>query len=297
MNRSTYITLAAALMFGAGAAQAASPQRIPACSWNSPGQNPFMGEVVAAVDHYPDIPADVRQRLKQRMAERRYDDIVTIRRDSIVGRDEYDPGIRDMHFGERSVCAQTTRAGWSAEMRERGLVYCEAGHCILVPTVCRNVSRIDRLPPKRVAEPAVPAGPGDGELMFDPPAAGPSIPIRSPSGRRRRPSAWAKARRRWPGRDRRCPARCRPTAHSATAWQVASCRHLRSAAAGRSAGCRRSWCRLPTAPAPPARCHDRATAHAGSGARYLGADARRAGAGARASRQCDGALLARRLPR
>jgi len=173
MNRSTYITLAAALMLGAGAAQAVSPQRIPACSWNSPGQNPFMGEVVAAVDHYPDIPADVRERLKQRMAERRYDDIVTIRRDSIVGRDEYDPGIRDMHFGERSVCAQTTRAGWSAEMRERGLVYCEAGHCILVPTVCRNVSRIDRLPPKRVAEPAVPAGPGDGELMFDPPAAGP----------------------------------------------------------------------------------------------------------------------------
>jgi len=176
MSRSTFVTLASVLMLGGGAVQAASPQRIEACSWNSPGHNPFTGEVVAAVDHYPDIPADVRARLKQRMAERRYDDLVTIRRDSIVGRDEYDPGIRDMHFGERSVCAQTTRAGWSAEMRERGLVYCEAGHCILVPTVCRNVSRIDRLPPRRVAEPAVPAGPGEGELLFDPPAAGPQPP-------------------------------------------------------------------------------------------------------------------------
>jgi hypothetical protein len=176
MNRSTCLTLAAVLMLGGGAAQAAAPQRLAACSWNSPGHNPFMGEVVAAVDHYADIPADVRERLKQRMAERRYDDLVTIRRDSIVGRETYDPGIRDMHFGERSVCAQTTRAGWSAETRERGLVYCESGHCILVPTVCRNVSRIDRLAPKRVAEPSVPGGPSGGELLFDPPAAGPQPP-------------------------------------------------------------------------------------------------------------------------
>jgi hypothetical protein len=176
MKRPILVTLATALMLGAGAVHAAAGQRVAACSWNSPGHNPFMGEVVAAVDHYPDIPADVRARLKERMAERRYDDLVTIRRDSIVGRDEYDPGIRDMHFGEGSVCAQTTRTGWSAEMRERGLVYCESGHCILVPTVCRNVSRIERLAPKRVAEPAVPAGPGGGELLFDPPAAGPQPP-------------------------------------------------------------------------------------------------------------------------
>jgi len=29
-------------------------------------------------------------------------------------------------------------------MQERGLVYCDSGQCILVPTVCRNVSRITR---------------------------------------------------------------------------------------------------------------------------------------------------------
>lgn len=29
-------------------------------------------------------------------------------------------------------------------MQERGLVYCDGGDCILVPTVCRNVSRIAR---------------------------------------------------------------------------------------------------------------------------------------------------------
>jgi len=37
-----------------------------------------------------------------------------------------------------------TRSAWTAGMKERGLVYCEGGQCILVPTVCRNVSRISR---------------------------------------------------------------------------------------------------------------------------------------------------------
>ena len=57
-----------------------------ACSWNRPGVDPFMGDVVAAVDRYRDIPADVRARLKTRMAKRQYDDLVSIRRDSIDGR-------------------------------------------------------------------------------------------------------------------------------------------------------------------------------------------------------------------
>jgi hypothetical protein len=168
-------------MVGSGAQASLSP-RVAACSWDRPGHNPFMGDVVAAVDRYADIPADVRQKLRQRMAERRYDDLVTIRRDSIDGGHEYSPAIREMHFGEGSVCGQISRSGWSAEMRERGLVYCESGHCILVPTVCRNVSRIERLPPRRVAEDKPPAGGGrggghgSGELLFEPPAAGGSNP-------------------------------------------------------------------------------------------------------------------------
>ena len=140
--------------------------RLPNCSWDQPGHNPFMGDVVAAIDRYQDIPVDVRARLKQRMAQRDYDDIVSIRRDSLAGKHGYDPVIRDMHFGVDRVCTQVSRQKWAAEQQERGLVYCEGSQCILVPTVCRNVSRITRL------EPVAAARPVESELLFDAPGAG-----------------------------------------------------------------------------------------------------------------------------
>jgi PEP-CTERM motif len=119
---------------------------VAACSWDRPGHNPFMGDVVAAIDRYIDIPTPVRMRLKERMRERRYDDMVEIRRDEIRGKRVYRPEIRDMHFGLDRVCRQITRDAWPETMKERGLVYCDSGHCILVPTVCRNVSRIQERP-------------------------------------------------------------------------------------------------------------------------------------------------------
>jgi hypothetical protein len=116
------------------------------CSWDRPGRNAFTGDVVAAIDRYSDIPTPVRVRLKERMQAREYDDMVDIRRDAIQGKFEYASTIRDMHFGSDRVCRQVTRSKWTAKTHERGLVYCESEHCILVPTVCRNVSRIDRKP-------------------------------------------------------------------------------------------------------------------------------------------------------
>ncbi|CAN5441880.1 hypothetical protein BH11PSE9_BH11PSE9_26430 [soil metagenome] len=148
--------------------------RVQNCSWDKPGHNPFMGDVVAAVDRYTDIPADVRARLKQRMAKRDYDDIADIRRDSVQGRHDYDASIRDMHFGTNRVCSSVSRAAWSPTQQERGLVYCEGDQCIIVPTVCRNVSRITRHQPRAVASAvaAAPEGGPEGELIFPPPAAG-----------------------------------------------------------------------------------------------------------------------------
>ena len=140
------VLLAAVGPAAAAASYVPRMERVAACSWDRPGHNPFMGDVVAAVDRYSDIPTAVRARLKQRMQARQYDDFVDIRRDSISGRAAYEPTIRDMHFGLDQVCRQVTRARWSAQMHERGVVYCEQEHCILVPTVCRNVSRIERRP-------------------------------------------------------------------------------------------------------------------------------------------------------
>ncbi len=142
--------------------------RIDNCNWNRPGVNPFMGDVVAAVDRYPEIPAQVRERLKQRMRDRNFDEFVTISRDAISGKNNYDARISDMHFGSGRVCRQVSRAGWTAEMKERGLVYCEQGHCILVPTICRNVSRISRAPgaPAQAGTGAAGAPPGAAPSQF-----------------------------------------------------------------------------------------------------------------------------------
>jgi hypothetical protein len=155
---------------------------LPQCSWDRPGVNPFMGDVVAAVDRYQDIPAATREKLKARMKARSYDDIAVIERDAITGKASYAPEIRDMHFGPGAVCRTVTRSKWTATTQERGLVYCEDGQCILVPTVCRNVSRIRRLEKPAAVAPAraanLASSTREGEdttpLEFDAPAAGPT---------------------------------------------------------------------------------------------------------------------------
>lgn len=159
---------------------ASAGSTLPQCSWDRPGVNPFMGDVVAAVDRYQDIPAATREKLKARMKVRNYDDIAVIERDAIKGKGSYAPEIRDMHFGPGAVCRTVTRAKWTATMQERGLVYCEDGQCILVPTVCRNVSRIHRLEKSAAVAPSqaatVASSTREGEeapLEFDAPGAGP----------------------------------------------------------------------------------------------------------------------------
>lgn len=160
-----------------------------ACSWDRPGVNPFMGDVVAAVDRYQDIPASVRDTLKARIAKRQYDELATIKRDTIAGAYRYDD-LRDMHFGKGTVCRTVTRDKWTAKTQERGLVYCEEDHCLIVPTVCRNVSRVTRMPMQK-ADADTMMGPPEGtafaaaspkglvdtdgsELKFEAPAAGAS---------------------------------------------------------------------------------------------------------------------------
>lgn len=127
---------------------------LPQCNWDRPGANPFMGDVVAAVDRYTDIPAATRSKLQARMKARQYDEIALIQRDGIQGQSRYESEIRDMHFGAGAVCRTVTRSQWTAKMQERGLVYCEDGQCILVPTVCRNVSRIRRAAPPAAVAPS-----------------------------------------------------------------------------------------------------------------------------------------------
>ncbi|MBE3023416.1 hypothetical protein GQ37_011735 [Janthinobacterium sp. BJB1] len=169
--------LGAAVLFGmlsltplpASAKGMARADVLDNCSWNRPGVDPFMGDVVAAVDRYTDIAPQVREQLKERMRARQYDEIVVISRDAIRGKGNYNARISEMHFGPGRVCRNVTRAGWSEQMQERGLVYCVQGQCILVPTICRNVSRITQAPAS--APPAAGAAPGAAAPVAAAPAA------------------------------------------------------------------------------------------------------------------------------
>lgn len=151
------------------------------CEWRSPAHDSYMGDVPSAVDSYTDIPKATRERLKTRMQRLDYDDIVGIRRDSIEGNFRYEPALRGMHFGKEGMCGEVTRKSWQPAHEERALAYCEDGQCIVVPMVCRNVSRV-------VRRPAVTGGgsPGGGAgapgepLLFDPPAAGLPAPQAAP---------------------------------------------------------------------------------------------------------------------
>lgn len=126
------------------AALAATLSVSATCSWNRPGVDPYRGDTATALAHYPDIPAAQRQVLLDKISAGKPDDKVAIRRDAIVGDGRYDPAIRDMHFGKSRMCSSVDRSRWSEARSEPGAVYCADEHCILVPRICGNVSRITR---------------------------------------------------------------------------------------------------------------------------------------------------------
>lgn len=112
------------------------------CSWNNPGRFPYRGTPAEAVSRYTDIPAATRAALIRKMETRDVTENVTITRDAIEGSRAYDPQITAMHFGQRTVCDRVTRERWPDTAREPAAVYCADSHCLLVPRICGNVSRI-----------------------------------------------------------------------------------------------------------------------------------------------------------
>jgi len=141
----------------------------PSCSWDRPGANPYTGNTDAAIDRYTDIPERTRVKLKYRITYGNPDETVNITRDAITGKYVYDAQIRDMHFGAASVCQTVTRSKWAASRNELGAVYCVDQHCILVPKICGNVSRIVRPRPAvaQVPPPAAVTPPNWSEHVGD----------------------------------------------------------------------------------------------------------------------------------
>ena len=115
------------------------------CSWAHPGANPYRGETPAALADFAMSEATRRQ-LRVLMRAHRYTDVVTITRDGISGRQKY-ADLREMHSGHGQVChGSVDRSAWSVTHEERGLVYCVGETCVIVPTVCNNVSLVTRKP-------------------------------------------------------------------------------------------------------------------------------------------------------
>lgn len=113
-----------------------------ACLWTDPGANRYTGDPVAAVNSYADIPPQARAELAEAVGQRAYSALVEIRRDSIGG--GRFTHMRAMYWGAGQQClGDVDRSGWPADRVERGLVYCVRGHCVIVPTVCGNVARVN----------------------------------------------------------------------------------------------------------------------------------------------------------
>ena len=119
----------------------------PACSWDRPGRN-----AIHAATWSPRSTATARSRRRCATRLKAAHAGPPVRRpgrhpprfDQAASSTLREPAIRDMHFGHDRVCGQVTRAGWTAQMHERGsgLLRIRALH----PGAhgCRNVSRIER---------------------------------------------------------------------------------------------------------------------------------------------------------
>jgi len=136
------------------------------CSWAHPGANPYRGDPVRALADF-DMPPSTRAKLRALMAAHRYTDVATITRDDIAGAQSY-TGLREMHSGSGQLChGAVDRSAWAADRRERGLVYCADDACVIVPTICNNVSLVSRKPVKA-------ATPDDDTPIDISPSAGPA---------------------------------------------------------------------------------------------------------------------------
>ena len=124
-----------------------------------------MGDPVKAVDNYQDIPLETRNALKSAIAKKAYSAFIEIKRDSL-GDGLFEPEITQMHFGKNKLCMTVDRSKWSPTAVERGMVFCADGYCLLLPTVCGNLSRIKPVPVKSL-QPLEPSA-GGSALGFLP---------------------------------------------------------------------------------------------------------------------------------
>lgn len=114
------------------------------CDW-VPNSNPYTGKPNTAIMAFVEIPKPVRLELVAMVERNQYSDHAEITRDEIKGLDEYLPDLREMHGGSKGhLCNTVSRAKWSDSEKQRGLVYCASGYCVIRPSVCNNWAIVTR---------------------------------------------------------------------------------------------------------------------------------------------------------
>lgn len=120
------------------------------CNWNNPGADPARGptaEVVyRAAKNYGFSEAD-SQLVASKARRLSNDGFVKVWRDTLESpAGTVASNLRDMHYGKagRYCAGPVTRAKWSDEHHEPGLVYCADTHkCLVMFPTCGNVARLD----------------------------------------------------------------------------------------------------------------------------------------------------------
>lgn len=120
----------------------------PVCVWNDRGVHRVTVPVSPLVDHYVDIPAETRARLKRRIDRFQYDEMAVISKDGIKSDLFTYSDMRYMHFGNgQKVCGEVRTDHWAPGDIERAMIFCDGDVCLAVPTVCSNLSRVARRDP------------------------------------------------------------------------------------------------------------------------------------------------------
>lgn len=146
------------------------------CEWAPALQANYQGDTSQVVERFQDIPLELRRRLRQRMETHSFDEVVTIQRDVILGKQRYAKEISGIQTGGNAVCAQANRTHWKTSEQELALTYCENAYCVMVSFNGHHVGRITRLAPAANDTALAHADPENTIKQF-PTAASPVTPV------------------------------------------------------------------------------------------------------------------------
>lgn len=122
-------------------------KQLKSADWSHPGESRYIGPIDKAIMSYTDIPLPVRERLVRRATAKpkQYDEIATIDRHGIRGAANSYVNLRQMFFGPNYRAEKVTMEAWPFDQVERALVFTEEDCTILIPLVCGNVARVDKV--------------------------------------------------------------------------------------------------------------------------------------------------------